>query len=68
MADSLARDTLAGERNLNITILEFSLVVLIGASGSGKSTFAREHFTRDELMDVEVGPPSQMAVFEAEDK
>ncbi|MET0862900.1 MAG: polynucleotide kinase-phosphatase [Nakamurella sp.] len=31
-------------------IPELSLVVLIGASGSGKSTFAREHFGRYEVV------------------
>ncbi|MCB9453336.1 MAG: polynucleotide kinase-phosphatase [Anaerolineaceae bacterium] len=29
---------------MNLTVPEFALVVLIGASGSGKSTFARWHF------------------------
>lgn len=29
---------------MNLTIPELSLIVLIGASGSGKSTFARAHF------------------------
>ncbi len=33
-----------------ITIPEFSLVVLIGASGSGKSTFARTHFLPTEVI------------------
>lgn len=35
---------------MNITIPEFSLVVLIGASGSGKSTFARNHFLPTEVI------------------
>jgi predicted kinase len=29
---------------------ELSLVVLIGASGSGKSTFARKHFLPTEVI------------------
>ena len=33
-----------------ITIPELSLVVLIGASGSGKSTFARTHFKPTEVL------------------
>ncbi len=35
---------------MEITIPEFSLVVLIGASGSGKSTFARQHFKPTEII------------------
>jgi protein phosphatase len=35
---------------MNITIPELSLVVLIGASSSGKSTFAREHFLPTEIV------------------
>lgn len=33
-----------------LTIPELSLVVLIGASGSGKSTFARKHFKPTEIV------------------
>ena len=35
---------------MKLTIPELSLVVLIGASGSGKSTFAREHFNPTEVL------------------
>ncbi|MGH2496145.1 MAG: polynucleotide kinase-phosphatase, partial [Ktedonobacteraceae bacterium] len=35
---------------MNITFPELSLVVLIGASGSGKSTFARQHFKPTEVL------------------
>jgi protein phosphatase len=34
----------------HITIPDFALVVLIGASGSGKSTFARTHFKPTEVI------------------
>src|SRR4029079_10482949 len=39
-----------GLHALNITIPELSLVVLIGASGSGKSTFGRLHFKPTEIL------------------
>lgn len=35
---------------MKITIPELSLVVMIGASGSGKSTFARQHFKATEIL------------------
>ena len=35
---------------MNLSIPEFSLVLLIGASGSGKSTFARKHFLPTEIV------------------
>ncbi len=39
---------------MRITVPEFSLVVLIGASGSGKSTFARRHFKPTEIVSSDV--------------
>ncbi|MDQ6944447.1 MAG: polynucleotide kinase-phosphatase, partial [Candidatus Eremiobacteraeota bacterium] len=35
---------------MQLTIPDFALVVLIGASGSGKSTFAAEHFRPTEIL------------------
>ena len=35
---------------MKVSLPEFSLVVLIGASGSGKSTFARTHFLATEIV------------------
>ncbi|MFZ4296522.1 polynucleotide kinase-phosphatase [Streptomyces cinereoruber] len=41
-------DTTAGRRTLPVT--DLSLVVLVGATGSGKSTFARRHFKPTEVV------------------
>ena len=35
---------------MNIPVPEFSMVLLIGASGSGKSTFAAKHFKPTEIV------------------
>lgn len=35
---------------MKITVPDFSLVVLIGPTGSGKSTFARKHFKESEIV------------------
>ena len=35
---------------MKITIPELSFIVLIGVSGSGKSTFARKHFKSTEVL------------------
>lgn len=35
---------------MNIVLPELSLVILIGASGSGKSSFARKHFLKSEIV------------------
>ena len=40
----------AGKLQTTITIPDFALVVLIGASGSGKSTFAKKHFLPTEIV------------------
>jgi protein phosphatase len=41
---------LAQPSDVRIAAPEFSMVVLIGASGSGKSTFARRHFKPTEII------------------
>jgi protein phosphatase len=38
------------ETTPRIAIPELSLVALVGVSGSGKSTFARQHFARTEVL------------------
>ena len=39
---------------MKIEIPEFALVLLIGASGSGKSTFARKHFLPTEIVSSDI--------------
>ena len=39
---------------MKVSIPELSLVVLIGTSGSGKSTFARRHFKPTEVVSSDV--------------
>ncbi|MFC9242886.1 polynucleotide kinase-phosphatase [Streptomyces sp. NPDC057136] len=48
MNSSSTTDTPSTSRTLPVT--DLSLVVLIGASGSGKSTFARKHFKPTEII------------------
>ncbi|GAB3175376.1 polynucleotide kinase-phosphatase [Streptomyces incanus] len=45
-----AGDRPAGSRGRALPVTDLSLVVLIGASGSGKSTFARRHFKPTEVI------------------
>src|SRR4051812_37910082 len=43
-----------GVHKVKITIPELSLVVLVGVSGSGKSTFGRKHFKPTEVLSSDV--------------
>jgi predicted kinase len=38
------------EQEITVAVPVLSLVVLIGVSGSGKSTFARDHFAPSEVL------------------
>ncbi len=42
------------KQQMKISIPELSLVTLIGASGSGKSTFARQHFLPTEIISSDI--------------
>ncbi|WP_405858523.1 polynucleotide kinase-phosphatase [Streptomyces sp. NBC_00090] len=48
MTTSISTTAGTGQRNLPVT--DLSLVVLVGATGSGKSTFARRHFKPTEIV------------------
>ncbi len=39
---------------MEIKVPELSLILLIGASGSGKSTFAKMHFSKHEVVSSDV--------------
>ncbi len=47
---ALPDETLNAVRKVRAVIPELSLVLLMGASGSGKSTFARKHFKATEIL------------------
>ncbi len=47
--DDVARETEVGDSRA-LAIPDLALVVLIGASGSGKSTFARRHFLPTQVL------------------
>ena len=42
-----------GVHEVKLTLPELSLVVLVGASSSGKSTFARKHFKPTEVVSAD---------------
>lgn len=48
--DSRRKPRRVGKLQTRIKIPDYCLVVLIGASGSGKSTFARKHFAATEIV------------------
>jgi protein phosphatase len=50
MADHMADQPAAAAPAKALTVPELALVVLIGVSGSGKSTFARQHFRPTEVL------------------
>ncbi|MYR92508.1 MULTISPECIES: polynucleotide kinase-phosphatase [unclassified Streptomyces] len=53
--DSTSTDTTGtGGASRTLPVTDLSLVVLIGASGSGKSTFARKHFKPTEIVSSDV--------------
>lgn len=45
---------------MNLTIPELALVVMIGPSGYGKSTFARKHFKPTEVLSSDYCPRSRL--------
>src|SRR5215218_1238342 len=47
-------DAAGGVQPMNLTIPELSLVVLVGVSGSGKSTFAARHFAPTQVLSSDV--------------
>ena len=40
--------------NMEIKVPKLSLIILVGASGSGKSTFAKRHFSAHEVVSSDV--------------
>ncbi|MEW2065814.1 polynucleotide kinase-phosphatase [Streptomyces sp. NPDC007346] len=48
--DGTSTDTTTGGASRTLPVTDLSLVVLVGASGSGKSTFARKHFKPTEIV------------------